>query len=391
MDLSVLTFARTLPVHVRGGMEEATWYLAKALASLGVRVTILTSAIDHQTRIWTRDGVTVHEVAYVPERLRSAPRYRWWSHFGDGAAAYADRLSLGADVVHTQSFYANGILLRSPRPPVVVTVHGTAAGDYRGGSREKLIQEAGFFHPRRIAQRVAVARATSRERRQLRSASAVVAVSEVVLGMLPKSLPVDRLRTIPNGIDPRLFPAISRAEARDHLALPSDRRILLFLGRVEEYKGVGRLLEALSSFPEAMLVVAGEGPDLEEFRAKVRLHPAKDRVRVLGSVPDSERPFLYAAADVFCLPSQYEGQPVSLLEAMAMGTPVAMAQNWLPGELRGYASVDPDCSRMIEAGLRLADRLKPGQMRTAILSGFTWEHAAREYVRLFRSLLGESS
>lgn len=390
MDLSVLTLARTLPMHVRGGMEEATWQLAKALARIGVRPTVLTTAVDHRSRTWTQDGVDVHEVGYVPERLRSKPWYRWWPRFGDGAATYADRLPFSPDIVHSQSFYANGILDRPSRPPVVLTVHGTAAGDYRSGAREKLIRDAGRLHPRRILQRIAVERATRRERRQLHAADSLVAVSNAVVDLLPQSVRTDRrLRTIPNGIDPSQFPAVAQAEARDHLSLPADRRILLFLGRVEEYKGVGRLLDALPQFPDTLLVVAGKGPYLEHLRAKVRIHPAKDRVRVLGPVADSERPFLYAAADLLCLPSAYEGQPVSLLEALAMGTPVAVSQNWLPAELRRYAAIHPDCARMIAEGLQLAGRLKPADVRAAVVSEFTWDHVAREYGQLFRSLLEE--
>src|SRR5437667_1063457 len=108
MDLSVLTIARTLPRHVLGGMEEASWNLARCLAKQGVRETILTTSFSGKTATGQEDGVHIHEIAYVPRRLRNKPTYRWWRYFGRAAAEYARELGQTPDIIHTQSLYAEG-------------------------------------------------------------------------------------------------------------------------------------------------------------------------------------------------------------------------------------------------------------------------------------------
>ena len=387
MALSVVSLCRTLPIHIRGGMEEASWNLARALARAGAQVTVLTTSVDHTPREWTADGVAVHELAYVPRRLRGKARYRWWPHFARAAHAYARGAGLKPDVVHSQSLYAAGFLRDRPRPPVVATVHGTPMGDYLGGSRDKLVQEVGRWHPRVLLQYGAVRLADRRAARELRGLDAIVAGSAVVAATLPGVRPGDpRVVLIPNGIDATQFPWIPREQAREALGLPRESRILLFLGRVEEYKGVGRLVDVLGRFPDARLVVAGEGGYLAALRERLRHDAAADRVRLLGPIDDAQRPLAYAAADLLCLPSRIEGQPVTLLEAMAMGTPVMTTRPWLPAELLPYASVGEDVEAAVAGGLALSARTDRRVVREAVLDAFTWDQVARRYLDLFGRL-----
>lgn len=387
MGLSVLSVCRTLPVHVRGGMEEASWNLARALARSGATVTVLTTSFDHIPREWTADGVAVHELAYVPERLRSRPTYRWWPHFAAAAHAFARDAGLRPDVVHSQSLYVRGFLADRPRPPVVATLHGTPMGDYLGGAREKLVREVGRWHPRFFLQYGAVHLAHRRVARELRRLDGIVAVSSDLAGRLPGVRAGDpRLAVIPNGIDPEQFPWVDREEAREALGLPAEGSLLLFLGRVEEYKGVGRLVDALARFPDLRLVIAGDGPYLPTLRDRLRHDPSADRVHLLGKIEDSRRPFAYAAANLSCLPSRMEGQPVSLLESLAMGTPVMTTRPWLPDELRPYAAIDEDVARGIAAGLSLAERVDRKSVREAVLGRFTWDRVAQRYLAFFGEL-----
>ena len=74
-------------------------------------------------------------------------------------------------------------------------------------------------------------------------------VSEPLPGV-PRGGP--RVVIIPNGIDPKDFPWIERGEARESLGLSNNATVLLFIGRMEESKGVGLLLNALRAIPEAI-------------------------------------------------------------------------------------------------------------------------------------------
>jgi glycosyltransferase involved in cell wall biosynthesis len=112
--------------------------------------------------------------------------------------------------------------------------------------------------------------------------------------------------------------------ARFALKLPPDALVLGTLGRLTEQKSQRMLLQAVASLvrdvPNVVLFLAGDGPlraELESEAARLRL---ADRVRFLGVRRD--RATLYAAMDVFVLPSRWEGLSLALVEAMGAGRAV---------------------------------------------------------------------
>jgi glycosyltransferase involved in cell wall biosynthesis len=146
----------------------------------------------------------------------------------------------------------------------------------------------------------------------------------------------ERYVAIPNGIDlaeADAALAVGREPARRRLGLYPTDLVIAYAGRLHEEKGVRHLLAAfhalLQAQPTARLVLAGDGParrNLEAATAALRLGPF---VRFLGALPDPWP--LLAAADVFALPSLWEGMPNALLEAMAAGLPsVATAVGAVP-------------------------------------------------------------
>jgi glycosyltransferase involved in cell wall biosynthesis len=164
----------------------------------------------------------------------------------------------------------------------------------------------------------------------LQSAGLVTALSQRL------GVDAGRCAVIPNGIDLTEADAglaLGRPEARKRLGLfPTDIAVA-YLGRLHEEKGVEHLVSAfhalLQAHPAARLVLAGDGPSrrfLEMAVATLRLGPF---VRFLGSVADPWP--LLAGADIFALPSLWEGMPNALLEAMAAGLPsVATAVGAVP-------------------------------------------------------------
>lgn len=106
------------------------------------------------------------------------------------------------------------------------------------------------------------------------------------------------------------------------------RNIVLFLGRLERRKGVFDLLDAIAALrthvPDIRLVCAGDG-DLESVARYAERLGIENAVSLPGWVGPAERQSLMNLAAVYVLPSYAEGLPVSLLEAMAAGLPVAAA------------------------------------------------------------------
>src|SRR5438552_17360408 len=120
---------------------------------------------------------------------------------------------------------------------------------------------------------------------------------------------------MPNGICPSDFPLADHADPRSRLDLPADGHVLLYVGRIEKSKGVHRLVDLVSAQPDLVLLVAGEGPYLSALRARIASRHVQARVRLLGRIRE-ERPTIYAAADMVCLPYLHDRQALSILHAM---------------------------------------------------------------------------
>lgn len=132
-----------------------------------------------------------------------------------------------------------------------------------------------------------------------------------------------------------LFNGVDTTEIRATPARASDRPAIFFVGRHEERKGLGVLLDAVQgSELDIVCWIAGDGPDSADLRSRTAGDP---RVEWLGRITDAEKLARLRGASVFCAPSLHgESFGVVLLEAMAAGTPV-VASN-----LPGYRNVATD-------------------------------------------------
>ena len=181
-------------------------------------------------------------------------------------------------------------------------------------------------------------------RRLLQRAEAVVAVSTDVRRSLLEDLHLDeavaqRLVVVPNGVAlPPLLPAEARAEVRRHHDVPEQIPLILGAGRLTEQKNFAALVEAAAVLRERQrdfrILVAGEGELRSSLQARIADLGLSERMRLLGNVTDLGD--LMQAADLFVLPSLWEGLPLVLLEALAAGLPVVATR------IRGVAEVIQD-------------------------------------------------
>ncbi len=136
----------------------------------------------------------------------------------------------------------------------------------------------------------------------------------------------DRMRFVPNGTDMERFERdpSTRGDMRAELGIEPRDRVLITVGALTAQKNQAALVDAFAcvaaTHTSLKLLVVGDGPlsaDLAEQCRRLRLG---DRVELLGLRRDI--PALMSAADVFVLPSRFEGMPVVILEAFAAGLPV---------------------------------------------------------------------
>jgi glycosyltransferase involved in cell wall biosynthesis len=213
--------------------------------------------------------------------------------------------------------------------------------------------------------------------------------------------PADRTRVIYGGADPRRFTPGSMSE----------RRGVLFVGRITPHKGVDVLIRALPA--GATLTVAGSSghdprPPESEYPALLARLAAGRSVRFTGPVPDGELPALYRSAAVLVLPSVErtcygrrmeisELLGLSLLEAMASGLPVIATR------VGGVPEIvaDGETGFLVEPGnvdelhnrlaLLLGDPALAAQMghraREVVVDRFTWQHCAERCLAAYQELL----
>ena len=202
----------------------------------------------------------------------------------------------------------------TPVLPVLALHHATVpvVGSFHAGSRPALLF--------RIAPRT--------QQRYLDRLDASVAASSACLAPLGARQPAD-VRIIPAGVDLERF-----SRGRRLRRFEDGKLNVLFAGRIERRNGLDVLLAAFHRAwkqIDARLIVLGDGPRLARCRARVPSDLAEDVV-FAGRAGD-DRPDWFAAADVFCAPSQEPSEGLTLLEAMAAGKPV------LASDVEGYRDV----------------------------------------------------
>lgn len=161
----------------------------------------------------------------------------------------------------------------------------------------------------------------------LRAAGAVVAMTRAEAGML-ETRGVSRARIVggTNALEPLDAPIAPRSAVRDALAIPSERPLLVFVGRKSASKGLDVLLDALGRVghrPAPILVLVG--PTTEWFRDLLAAHPAAVSVRDVPPLSEEAKAAVIGASDLLVLPSARESFGGVFLEAWRAGTPVVGA------------------------------------------------------------------
>jgi glycosyltransferase involved in cell wall biosynthesis len=158
----------------------------------------------------------------------------------------------------------------------------------------------------------------------------VVAPSEGISRYLRTQHVTRPISVVPNGIDTAKFTnlKLDRREAKKWLGLEPDAAIILYSGRIALEKNLDFLLDSFKALhgkaagSKIKLVVAGNGPQEENFRKMVTARDLDDNVVMLGAIAYDEMPKVYRAADLFATASTTEVHPLTIMEALASGLPV---------------------------------------------------------------------
>lgn len=324
-----LLVAQTVPPLIGGS---AGVYAALARHAGGA-IAVLTSRRDHRTGAeiagWREsDAAQPFPVIRLPlvrpPLAEAAPGGRWRRNAAWGLGAARLALAVAREAARHR---ADAVCLCDDETvgwlvPFVRRALGRRALIYCHG--DDLVQE----DPRAVAAR----------RRWFDAADRVVAAGEFAAARLAGAYGVApaKVAVIPNGVDLALFrPGPPDPKLRGRLGIPERRRVILAPTRLVPRKGVDRLIEALpmirAHVPEALLVVAGDGPQRAALETMAGAAGGADAVRFVGAVGADDMPALYRLAELVALPNRAEpgesdGLPLVFLEAGATGLPVVGGQ-----------------------------------------------------------------
>ena len=237
------------------------------------------------------------------------------------------------DFVHAHWLIPQGIVQSFFKKPYIVTGHGGDVCSLNKGIVRKLKIKC------------------------IKNAQHVTAVSDHLKSKILELVPEAKVDVIPMGVDTSAFGPQYRVE---NYFGQGDKKVVLFVGRLAEKKGVTYLIEAMQ-YIDAVLVIAGDGPlrkELEEQAYTQALQKDTEtkfvteyepltnssdeltlkgkrfgNIVFIGSKTHAELKSIYASADIFCLPSitasdgDQEGMPTVLFEAMASGLPVVASNS----------------------------------------------------------------
>jgi 1,2-diacylglycerol 3-alpha-glucosyltransferase len=218
--------------------------------------------------------------------------------------------------VHTPFLaqYAGVKFAREFNTPVVATYH-TLFEEYLHHYVPLLPRAFGRSLARRLS------------RSQCNQLDTVIAPSQAMHDALRKYGVSKPIEILPTGLPAERFLQGDGAAFRSRHGIPPDRPLLLFVGRAAHEKNIGFLIEMMCEMrklrPDALLLIAGEGPAAPKLSAQASHLGVSDSVRFLGYFDrGDELRNCYSAADIFVFASLTETQGLVLLEAMAQSVPV---------------------------------------------------------------------
>jgi phosphatidylinositol alpha-1,6-mannosyltransferase len=264
---------------VRGGIENLMASWALALHEAGQAITVLADAPPRP--------LSADATPYPCQRFAGAKPLRRWRKL----RAFASLAKAGRVTAVLADSWKSIEHLPEPGLPVVVLAHGM-----------EFPEEPSARKAARIA-------------RSLMKATAIVANSQFTASRVAAYLPAGdaRVSVIPPPLMPQPDPG-GEALAQVRQWIAGRAPVLLSLSRLEPRKGIDRAIGALAAlreqFPDAVLLVAGEGDDLARLQAQAAASDVGGAVAFLGAVDAKIKAALYASADVFVMPVRREGNSV---------------------------------------------------------------------------------
>ena len=387
-------------------MNVYVYELAKALGKLGITVDIFTrSQSSKQPHVVTVDGfVRLFHVPAGPERpFPKTKLRRYLQQFAKNISRIMSEQKLDYALFDAH-YYLSGLTalelnkIRRERKPVITTFHTLAFMKNLVARSES--EKDGYF-------RINSEKLLTHESKKI----IVPSQNEKFYLEYLDDCPQNKIAVVSPGINADLFKPIPTKDARKATGIPADKKVILFVGRIEPLKGIDVLIYTVKillkrnrNLKICLVIVGGDilqkrslwSKELKKLeRLKKQLH-LESVVHFVGQQPQEKLFYFYNSANVLVMPSHYESFGMTALEAMACGVPV-VATN-----VSGVTGLMDKKEEMLVSSannpLLLAQQLEnllnnPGQYQKIKLNlpsevkKYTWSRTAAEILKIYQQVI----
>lgn len=314
--MRILMLSWEYPPRIIGGISRVVYDLAQNLGSCGNEVHVLTCWEPGTKELEQDDHVTVHRVHVY--NYASGSFVEWVMQLNFAMLEYAVELvkNIRFDIMHGHDWliaYAARVLRKSAGLSLITTIHATEYGRNFGIHND--------------TQRTI----NSVESWLISESDRIIVNSSYMRNELLEIFKADssKLKTINNGVDLKKFDNVSVNRVFRQNYAAGNEKIVFFVGRLVNEKGVHVLLNAipkiLRNYNDVKFVIAGKGPCLNNLMEASRQLNISNRIYFTGFVSEEVLLKLYKCSDIAVFPSTYEPFGIVALEGMVAGIPVVVS------------------------------------------------------------------
>ena len=323
--MKILMLTWEYPPRVVGGIARVVYDLSHRLIKDGHEVTVVTYREGEAPYYEDDKGVKVHRIDnYMinPNNFIDWIMQMNFNMISEASKIIAEEGTF--DVIHAHDWlvaYAAKTIKNSYNIPIVATIHATEAGRNSGihDETQRYINDTEWM--------------------LTYEATEVIVNSNYMKGEIQRlfGLPFEKINVVANGVNLNKFTGIERDYTFRRRYAMDNERIILFMGRLVNEKGVQHLIAAmpkiLAGYHDAKLVIAGKGGMLDELRAEANALGLGNKVYFAGYLGGKDVEKMYKAADISVFPSTYEPFGIVALEGMLAERPIVVSDAGGLGEI----------------------------------------------------------
>ena len=390
-----------------GGMNVYVRDLTRYLGEMGIHADVFTRSQDEHVPHVLHDLGFGNRIVHIPAGpetpLPKEELYKYVDVFSDNIVQFAASKNIHYDLIHSHYWLSGlaAIKLRARWNTPILHMFHTLAHLKNEIARSPDEMEG----PLRLES----------EKKIVDEVDGIIAATEIEQEQLRQHYAADthKIRIVPPGVDLTRFYPIPQDEAKAVIGIPSNEKVILFVGRIEPLKGIDNLLksiaflrksDALTTCPHYVAIIGGD-PDkprdlldremrhLQDLNKRLGLD---DMVVFLGKKAQDSLPYYYSAAEVVVMPSHYESFGMVALEAMACGTPVIATrvgglQMLVNDGVTGLSVPDNDPQMLAKQLMQILCeqglRTKLRQNGLAFAQDFSWSIITNSLVKIYKDLL----